>query len=89
MKKSLVRRAPEEDTHMAAPPSTPDANIDLESDHESAPSMPRWVKMFGIVFIVLVLLLVILHLTGGGFKGHTPGGHTPPASVIEHGVQQS
>jgi hypothetical protein len=38
----------------------------------SAPSTPRWVKVFGIVVIVLVLLFVILHLMGGGFGGHTP-----------------
>jgi hypothetical protein len=26
--------------------------------------MPRWVKVFGIIGIVLILLFVILHLTG-------------------------
>ncbi len=35
------------------------------------PATPRWVKVFGIVVIVLVLLFVILHLTGRGFGGHT------------------
>jgi hypothetical protein len=34
---------------------------------------PRWVKVFGIIALVAVLLFVILHLTG-----HGPGGHTPP-----------
>lgn len=33
---------------------------------------PRWVKIFGIIAIVLVLLFVTLHLTG-----LSPGGHTP------------
>ena len=37
-------------------------------------STPRWVKVFGIIFIVLVLLFAILHLSGGGFGGHTPSG---------------
>jgi hypothetical protein len=32
---------------------------------------PRWVKIFGIIAIVLVVLFVILHLAGGGFGGHT------------------
>jgi len=36
-------------------------------------STPRWVKLLGIMALVLVLLFVILHLTGT-----TPGGHTVP-----------
>jgi len=31
---------------------------------------PRWVKVFGIIAIVLVLLFVIMHVTGGGLGGH-------------------
>lgn len=33
---------------------------------------PRWVKVFAITFIILVLLFVIVHLTGGGLGGHPP-----------------
>lgn len=42
------------------------------SERGSAPSAPRWVKVFGIIFIVLVLAFVILHLTGNslGFGDH-------------------
>jgi hypothetical protein len=36
----------------------------------SSPSTPRWAKVFGIIILVLVLLVVIRHLTGGGFGGH-------------------
>jgi hypothetical protein len=32
---------------------------------------PRWVKVFGIIALVLVLLFVILHLAGRGLGGHT------------------
>ena len=32
--------------------------------------MPRWVKVFGIIFVLVVLVIVILHLTGRGFGGH-------------------
>ena len=32
---------------------------------------PRWVYVFGIIFLVLLLLFVIVHLTGRGFGGHT------------------
>ena len=40
----------------------------------SPPSTPRWVKVFAAIFIVLVLLVIILHLTGnslGGLHGAT------------------
>ena len=33
---------------------------------------PRWVKVSGLVAIVVVLLIVVLHLLGGGLGGHTP-----------------
>ncbi|QDG87101.1 hypothetical protein [Pseudarthrobacter sp. NIBRBAC000502770] len=33
---------------------------------------PRWVKVFGIIAIALVLLFVIIHLAGGGMGSHTP-----------------
>ena len=46
-------------------------------------SAPRWVKVFGITAIVLVLLFVGLHLTG-----HSPGGHASHPSLTEHGAQQ-
>jgi hypothetical protein len=34
---------------------------------------PRWVKVFGIVAIVVLVLFVVLHLAGGG-----PGRHMAP-----------
>lgn len=37
------------------------------------PGTPRWVKVFMIVFIALVLLVVVLHLLGFGFGGHGTG----------------
>jgi hypothetical protein len=33
---------------------------------------PRWVKVFGIIALVVVLLFVILHLSGDGPRGHRP-----------------
>lgn len=39
-------------------------------DHETPPGMPSWVKVFGVIGLVLVLLFVILHLTG-----HSPFMH--------------
>ncbi|PZS36628.1 MAG: hypothetical protein DLM58_01400 [Pseudonocardiales bacterium] len=40
----------------------------------SAPGTPRWVKVFGIIAVLLVLLFVILHLTGHSIGGHTMHG---------------
>jgi hypothetical protein len=53
------------------------------------PGTPHWVKVFGLIAIILILLFVVLHLSGNRFRNHTfsggAGDHTPP---IEHGVQQ-
>lgn len=34
------------------------------------PPTPRWVIAFGILAIVLILVFVVSHLAGGGFRGH-------------------
>jgi hypothetical protein len=71
---------------MTDTPPYPDSNSDTGEDTRvglecgSITSTPRWVKVFGITALVLVLLFVILHLTGRGFGGHTP--------YIEHRVNQ-
>jgi hypothetical protein len=44
------------------------------------PGTPRWVKIAGIIALVLILLVGIRHLSG-----LAPTRHTPP---IEHGAQQ-
>jgi hypothetical protein len=36
------------------------------------PGTPRWVKVSGIIVVVLVLLFVIRHLTDGGLRGRIP-----------------
>ena len=41
-------------------------------DRESTAGTPRWVKVFGIIAIVVVLLFVVLLLAGGP---HSPGRH--------------
>ena len=54
------------------------------------PGTPRWVKVFGIIVIFVVLLVVAMMFIGGGEHGparHTPsgdaGGQVPPSSVTE------
>ena len=39
-------------------------------DADATEGTPRWVIVPGIVVLVLVVLFVILHLAGGGFRGH-------------------
>lgn len=49
-------------------------------DSGSPAGAPRWVKVFGIIVIVLILAAVILHLTG-----RRPMSHMPP---MQQGAQQ-
>ncbi len=41
-----------------------------EPEHEPIPSAPAWVKAFGVIVVVVLVLFVVLHLTG-----HAPLGH--------------
>ena len=73
---------------MADRPPDPDTGVRPTSDRP--PSTPRWVKVFGIIVIVLVLLFVAVMFIGGGEHGpgrHTlsgdVGGQAPPSSVTE------
>lgn len=50
------------------------------SDRTSNSSTPRWVKGFGIVVLIVIVLAAIVLLTGGE---HGPGRHLPPASATE------
>ncbi|NUQ73897.1 MAG: hypothetical protein HUU21_10095 [Polyangiaceae bacterium] len=70
---------------MADPPPYPDPGDDtgVGPDRESSTSTPRWVKVSGLITVIMVLLFVVVHLAGGGFRGHTM-----PSSVKKPGVQQ-
>jgi hypothetical protein len=71
---------------------TGDGN-DGGSDRGSIYRTPRWVKVFGIALLILMLLIVIMlasgHLTGGHGPGHhfsgmfgtVVGGEAHPISV--------
>ena len=49
------------------------------SDRGSPPSIPRWVKVFGIITLVLILLVVVVVVTGVGGP-HGPGRHIPSSN---------
>ena len=62
----------------------------MDPDGASDTGTPRWVKVFGIVGLVVVILVVVLLVTGGG-GGHGPGRHlggdrgtTVPSADVEH-----
>ena len=74
---------------MAEPSRSPDTGAEL--GRESNTGTPRWVKVFGVIAVVLVLLVGIMLLTGGN---HGPGRHTgsgnaggqaAPSNVTESG----
>ena len=57
-------------------------------DRSSPPGAPRWVKVFGIIAAVVLLVFVVLLVTGNrhGPGRHLDGGNERPAGV-EHGTQ--
>ena len=75
-------------------------NTGVGPERSSTYSTPRWVKVFGIIFITLIVVFIVLHFLGLGFGGH----HGPMPSggmgntwfadlandtlTIEHVVQQ-
>jgi hypothetical protein len=53
------------------------------ADLPSYPGIPRWVKVSGIIAIILILLLVAV--TFIGVEGHGLGRHAPPGEAGGHG----
>jgi len=53
---------------------------DPSDDTGAGPGIPRWVKVFGIIVIVLVLLVGIIMVTGIGGP-HGPGRHMPSSGA--------
>jgi hypothetical protein len=69
-----TRQRTQEETHMSDP-----------SRYDDTSGTPRWVKVVGMIALVVALLVVVVLLMGGG--GHGPqrhggaGGATPPSSL--------
>jgi hypothetical protein len=57
-----LKRASDSVEHVDAPHS--EAEAETGYIEESPPSTPRWVKLLGILLVVLVLAFAGLHLTG-------------------------
>jgi hypothetical protein len=63
---------------MADPPPYSDVRNDtgVSPDPDSTAGTPRWVKVFGIIAIVVALLFVSMLVAGGG--RHGPSRHASP-----------
>jgi hypothetical protein len=59
-------------------------NIEEKKHLGASHSTPLWVKVFGIIALVLILLVGIMLLSGGGGE-HGPGRHMPPT---QHSMPQ-
>ena len=70
---------------MAEPPHSPDHGV------EAGAGTPRWVKVFGIIALIVALLFVVMLLVGGdhGPGRHTgsPSGQLAPSGTAEHGAR--
>jgi hypothetical protein len=70
----------------------PSPYSDSNSDTSDGPRTPRWVKVFVIIALVLVLMVAIMIFTGLGGE-HGPGRHLPSGDAggdspaIAHQVQ--
>ena len=71
------------------PAPLPDSREDTDDEpgRGLATSTPRWVKVFGIVILVLVLLFVIVMFTS--VRGHGPGRHTQSGDVGDDNLAYS
>jgi hypothetical protein len=58
------------------PASRTGDDTDVAPDRGSMTGAPRWVKVSGVIVLVLVALFVVLQLIGLGGQ-HGPGRHSP------------
>ena len=48
----------------------------IEKSPKPSQGVPRWLKWAGLAFLVLILVLIVMHVTGNSLGG--PGSHTMP-----------
>jgi hypothetical protein len=53
------------------------------SNQEKAPAMPVWMKLLGAIAILLIVVMLIMHVAGGGMNLHMP----PSSVATEQGMQ--
>jgi hypothetical protein len=50
----------------------------VRTERDALPTTPPWVKVFGIIIVILFVLFIGLQLFGGG---HGPGRHLPSSNT--------
>lgn len=65
---------------MTDPPRYPDAEPGTGAGPDRGEGMPRWVKVFGIIVALLVVLVAAMILLSGG---HGPGRHAQPGAAAD------
>lgn len=65
-------------------PNDPD-DTRMNPGEESPPRTPRWVKLFGIIVLLLILAFVIVKLIGVG-GDHGPGRHSSSDSTSHQAI---
>ncbi len=64
------------------------SQTEVAPERRSAPGTPRWVKVFGIIALVLVLVFITLHLTGRSPMDHNSNMGDMDISPTQQGAQQ-
>ncbi len=67
----------------------PGPSVPNSGTPEATGRTPRWVKVFAIIGVVLVLLIIVMLLTGHGPGRHMHGGlggHTSPVDLALGGI---
>lgn len=67
------------------PSDEDDGELAAAPDQASPPGAPRWVKIFGIVGVVAVVLVAVMLLTGGA-REHGPGRHSGGGEARSEGT---
>ncbi len=61
-----------------------DGMRDKKANHGKSGGTPWWVIGFAIVFVLGILVLVIMHLTGNGFANHMSMGLSIPEGWLQN-----
>jgi hypothetical protein len=67
----------------ARPNRTHDA--DASPERASPYRTPSWVKVFGVLAFIAIVIFAIVHLAGGGMGHMAHGGMDAPVPPVEHG----
>jgi hypothetical protein len=62
--------------------------IQMSDQRKPGHTLPVWVKVFGVVALIVVAIVAATHLVGGGMGHFAHGGMAQDASPAEHGAHR-